>query len=116
MTVDKVTLEIAIKHDKARQEIADITHRLEGETKQLKELDQAKRKAMKKYKDESHPEVVKATQAYEEQSKKINDLKARRDELRRSLKVEGLSIAEVRAELQRIRGILKQAKADLAAK
>ena len=44
MTVDKVTLEIAIKHDKARQEIADITEKLQGETKQLKELDQAKRK------------------------------------------------------------------------
>ena len=31
-------MEIAIKHDKARQEIADITERLQGETKQLKEL------------------------------------------------------------------------------
>ena len=70
MQVDKITLEIAIKHDRARQEIADVTQRLQGETKQLKELDQAKRKAMKKYKDESHPEVIKATQAYEAQSKK----------------------------------------------
>ncbi len=101
ITVDKVTLEIAIKHDKARQEIADITGRLQGETKQLKELEQAKRKAMKKYKDESHPEVVKATQAYEEQTKKIDALRSRKDELRRSLKVEGLSIAEVRDELKK---------------
>ena len=101
MTVDRIQLEIAIKHDKARQEIADITERLQGETKQLKELDQAKRKAMKKYKDESHPEVVKATQAYEEQTKKIDALRSRKDELRRSLKVEGLSIAEVRDELKK---------------
>jgi len=101
ITVDKVQLEIAIKHDKARQEIAEITDKLQGETKQLKELDKAKKKAMKKYKDESHPEVVKATQAYEEQSKRINALKARKDELRRSLKVEGLSIAEVRDELKK---------------
>ena len=56
---------------------------------------------MKKYKDESHPEVVKATQAYEAQTKKISELKARKDELRRSLKVEGLSIAEVRDELKK---------------
>lgn len=106
MQVDRIQLEIAIKHDKARQEIADITQRLQGETKQLKELDIAKRKAMKKYRDESHPEVIKATQAYEAQSKKINGLKSRRDELRASLKVEGLSIAEVRDELKKYNMIL----------
>lgn len=106
ITVDKIRLEIAIKHDKARQEIADITQRLQGETKQLKELDKAKKKAMKKFKDENHPEVIKATQAYEAQAKVISDLKTRKDELRASLKVEGLSIAEVRDELRKYNMLL----------
>lgn len=106
ITVDKIQLEIAIKHDQARQEIADITHRLEGETKQLEQLDKAKKKAMKEYKDENHPEVVKITQAYEAQSQKISELKARKDELRASLKVEGLSLSEVRDELKKYNMIL----------
>ena len=106
MKVDRIQLEIAIKHDKARQEIASVTQQLQGETKELKNLEQAKKKALKKYKDESHPEVIKATQAYNDQAKKIGDLKARRDELRASLKVEGLSIAEVREELKRYNLVL----------
>ena len=99
--VDKIQLQIAIKHDKARQEIAEITNMLGGETRQLDILDKAKRKAMKKYKDENHPEVVHATAAYQAQAEKVDQLKKRKDELRRSLKIEGLSIAEVRDEIRK---------------
>lgn len=99
--VDKIQLQIAIKHDKARQEIAEITNMLSEETRQLGKLEKAKRKAMKKYKDESHPEVVRATAAYQAQAERIDQLKKRKDELRRSLKIEGLSIAEVRDEMRK---------------
>lgn len=101
ITVDKIQLEIAVKHDKTRQEIAQVTDDITTETNALKKLQDEKRKAMKKYKDESHPEVVKATRAYEEQTQKIDALRRRKDELRASLKVEGLSISEVRDELKR---------------
>ena len=101
ITVDRVQLEIAVKHDKTRQEIAQVTDSITTETDALKKLKDEKRKAMKKYKDESHPEVVKATRAYEEQAKKVEVLRRRKDELRSSLKVEGLSISELRDELRR---------------
>ena len=101
MKVDKVTLEIAVKYDETRQEIAKLNKDIEEENRILKETKVAKQKAMKKYKDESHPEVLKATKAYEDQQKKIDSLKARRDQLQRSLKVEGLSIAELREEIKK---------------
>ncbi len=94
-TVDRIQLEIAVKHDKTRQEIAQVTDSITAETDALKKMKDEKRKAMKKYKDESHPEVVKATRAYEEQAQKVETLRRRKDELRASLKVEGLSISEL---------------------
>lgn len=71
MKVDKVTLEIAVKYDETRQEIAKLDKDIEEENRILKETKVAKQKAMKKYKDESHPEVLKVTKAYEDQQKKI---------------------------------------------
>lgn len=99
--IDKIQLEFAIRNDKARQEIAKMDKTISEMTTDVKKLEKAKEKAFKKYKDESHPEVVKATQAYEIQRQKLGNLISERNKLQQSLGVEGLSLAELRNEIKK---------------
>ena len=101
IAIDKRTLEIAVKYDQTRQEINKVTDELSEQNKVLKQLQKEKKAAEKRHRNNPEAQELKEiNEKYEQQKMKIDQLEKKKAELRRSLGVEGLSLRELRSELQ----------------